>query len=298
MIDDVIKRFKELDSKDLRIITGIEIGMKHYEWVPIEELLKFTKMPYSNLEYRLRLLVKKNFVIATHNPYDGYQIYFDAYDALALNTFVKRGTISAIGEEIGVGKESVVLEAVKEPELSIGEPQGVILKFHREGRTSFKQVKRLRSHIADREHFSWIYAARLAAKREADIMKKLYPDVSTPKIIDHNRHALVMEVANGSLLYRTKLAEPEWFLDEIMRQLRITYSKGVIHSDLSEYNIFVFEGGVQFIDWHQYVGTAHPHADELFERADTNIFNLLKRKYNLKRDVTELVAYIKNAEES
>ncbi|WP_406661135.1 RIO1 family regulatory kinase/ATPase [Methanolobus sp. ZRKC3] len=298
MIDDVIKKFKDLDNKELRIITGIEIGMKHYEWVPIEELIKFSKLPYGTLDYKLRELIKKKMVVATHIPYDGYQIYFDAYDALALNTFVKRGTISAIGDEIGVGKESVVLEAVKDPELSIGEKQGVIVKFHREGRTSFKQVKRLRSHLAEREHFSWIYAARLAAKREADIMKQLYPDVSTPKIIDHNRHALVMEVANGSLLYKTKLGDPEWFLDEIMRQMKITYSKGIIHSDLSEYNIFVFDKGVQFIDWPQYVGIGHPHEDELLERDISNVLKYFKRKYNIKRDVAELAIYIKDIEES
>ncbi len=298
MIDDVIKKFKDISSKDLRIITGIEIGMKHYEWVPIEELIKFTKFPYSMLEYRLRELVKDNLVVATHIPYDGYQIYFDAYDALALNTFVKRGTISAIGDEIGVGKESVVLEAVKEPELSIGEPQGVILKFHREGRTSFKQVKRLRSHLADREHFSWIYAARLAAKREADIMKKLSDDIPMPKIIDNNRHALVMELAKGSLLYKTKLGDPQWFFDEIMRLIKLTYSKGIIHCDLSEYNIFVFEGGVQFIDWPQYVEINHPHADELLERDISNLLKYFKRKYNIKKDVKELAEYIKSSEES
>lgn len=298
MIDDVIKRFKELDKKELRIITGIEIGMKHYEWVPIEEVAKFTKLPYSTLEYKIRELVKQNMVIATHIPYDGYQIYFDAYDALALNTFVKRGTISAIGDEIGVGKESVVLEAVKDPELSIGEKQGVIIKFHREGRTSFKQVKRLRSHLAEREHFSWIYAARLAAKREADIMKKLSDDVPMPKIIDNNRHALVMELAKGNLLYKTKLGDPQWFLDEIMRLVKITYSKGVIHSDLSEYNIFVFEGGAQFIDWPQYVETSHPHADELLERDISNLLKYFKRKYNIKKDVKDLVEYIKGSEES
>jgi RIO kinase 2 len=272
------------------------MGMKHYEWVPIEEVAKFTKFPYSTLEYKLRQLIKMNLVIATHIPYDGYQIYFDAYDALVLNTLVKRGTISAIGDEIGVGKESVVLEAVKDPELSIGEKQGVIIKFHREGRTSFKQVKRLRSHLGEREHFSWIYAARLAAKREADIMKKLYDDVSMPKIIDDNRHALVMEVAKGSLLYKTKLGDPQWFFDEIMRQIKITYSKGIIHCDLSEYNIFVFEGGVQFIDWPQYVELSHPQADELLERDVFNLLQYFKRKYNMKKNIADLVTYIKDIE--
>ncbi|WP_406657859.1 RIO1 family regulatory kinase/ATPase [Methanolobus sp. ZRKC2] len=298
MITDVIKIFRELDSKDLRILQGIEVGMKHYEWVPVEELMKITKLPYSTLEYKIRALKKKNLVVVTGTPYEGYQIYFDAYDALALNTFVKRGTISAIGDEIGVGKESVVLEAVKEPELGFGEPQGVIIKFHREGRTSFKRVKRVRCHLEDKEHFSWIYAARLAAKREAEIMRKLYPDISVPRLIDNNRHALVMEVAEGSLLCKTRLEDPAWFLDCIIDQLNKIYQKGIIHSDLSEYNIFVYDGGVQIIDWPQYVGTDHPHADELLERDVLNLLKHFKRKYCLARDPGEVIDAIKAPEES
>ncbi len=294
MIDDVVKLFRELDSKDIRILTGIEIGMKYFEWVPVEELFKYTRLPYSSLEYKLRKLVKNNMVIGTNQPYEGYQIYFDGYDTLALNTFVKRGSISAIGDEIGVGKESVVHEAVKEPELGLGESQGVILKFHREGRTSFKNVRRLRSHLEDKEHFSWIYAARLAAKREAEIIRELYPDVCVPKLLDNNRHALVMDVAKGTLLYRTKLHEPEWFLEEILRQVGLVYKKGYIHSDLSEYNIFVSEGGVQFIDWPQYVQTSHPHSTELLERDVSNVLKHFMRKYKIQRNLSDVLASIKS----
>ncbi len=41
-------------------------------------------------------------MVRTTQPYEGFQIYFEAYDALALNAFVKRKSISAIGgDEIG-----------------------------------------------------------------------------------------------------------------------------------------------------------------------------------------------------
>ncbi len=294
MIDNVIRIFRQLGSKDFRVLTGIELGMKNYEWVPLEELQKFTKYPYGKLQHKIRLLMKNNLVVGTHLPYEGYQIYFDGYDALALNTLVKRGTISAIGDEIGVGKESVVHEAIKEPELAIGEPTPVIIKFHREGRTSFTQVKRVREHLSDKEHFSWIYAARLSAKREYDLLVSLYPKVSVPKPIDHNRHALVMAVAKGSLLVKTRLLEPEWFLDEIISQIGMAYSLDVIHADLSEYNIFVYECGVQFIDWPQYVNLDHPHADELLKRDVFNVLAFFKRKYGIERDVDDVVASIKH----
>ena len=215
----------------------------------------------------------------------------------ALNAFVKRKSISAIGNEIGVGKESVIYEAIRQPELAIGGPLPVIIKFHREGRTSFKQIKRVREHLGEREHFSWIYAARLAAQREYESMSKLYPQVSVPKPLDQNRHAIVMELAKGSLLSKTKLVDPEWYLDEILKQVKITYSRGVIHADLSEYNIFVSEEGVQLIDWPQYVILEHPHADEILERDVSNILTHFSRKYNIKRELEKVLEEVKSGEE-
>lgn len=294
MIDEALRVFKELDSKDFRILTGIEIGMKHFEWVPMEELNKYTRLPFEKVEYRLKKLVRSKLVVRTTQPYEGFQIYFEGYDALALNAFVKRKSLSAIGDEIGVGKESVIYEAILPPELAIGEPVPVVIKFHREGRTSFKQIKRVREHLGEREHFSWIYAARLAAQREYDIMTTLYSKVSIPKPFDHNRHAIVMELAKGSLLSKTKLIDPEWYLDEILKQVKITYSLGIIHADLSEYNIFASEDGVQLIDWPQYITPEHPQADEILERDVSNVLTHFFRKYGIKRKLDETIREIKS----
>jgi RIO kinase 2 len=294
MIDEALRVFKDLDSKDFRILTGIETGMKHFEWVPMEELNKYTRLPFEKLEYRLKKLVRNKLVVRVTQPYEGFQIYFEGYDVLALNAFVKRKSISAIGDEVGVGKESVIYEAILPPELSIGEPVPVVIKFHREGRTSFKQIKRVREHLGEREHFSWIYASRLAAQREYDIMTTLYPEVSIPKPFDHNRHAIVMELAKGSLLSKTKLIDPEWYLDEILKQVKITYSLGIIHADLSEYNIFASEDGVQLIDWPQYVTPEHPHADEILERDVSNVLTHFFRKYGVKRELDETIREIKS----
>jgi RIO kinase 2 len=293
MIDDTLRVFKDLNSKDFRILTGIETGMKHFEWVPLEELNKYTKLPVDKLEYRLKKLVRDKLVVRNTQPYEGFQIYFEGYDALALNTFVKRKTITAIGDEIGVGKESVIFEAIRQPELGLGELIPVIIKFHREGRTSFKQIKRVREHLGEREHFSWIYAARLAAQREYKIMATLYPKVSIPRPYDQNRHAIVMELAKGSLLSKTKLLDPEWYLEEILKQVAITYSMGIIHADLSEYNIFASEDGVQLIDWPQYITLEHPHADEILERDVSNILTHFYRKYGIKREINETLDEIK-----
>jgi len=285
MFDDTLKVFKELTKRDFRILTGIEIEMKNFEWVPVPELQRYVGLPAEKLSYHLKQLRRKKMVVGTLDPYEGYKIYFEAYDALALNTYVQRKTFSAVGSEIGVGKESVVIEVLKEPELKIADPEVLILKLHREGRTSFKQVKRTRSHLVDKEHFSWIYAARLSAAREYTIMKQLYPDISIPKPIDQNRHTIVMEVAKGSELSKTKVLDPQWYLDQIIDQIRRVYEKGIIHNDLSEFNIFVSEDGVQLIDWPQYVTKDHPHAEESLRRDIENVLNHFSKKYMIEKDV-------------
>lgn len=289
MLDDTLKVFKELSNRDFRILTGIEIEMKNFEWVPVPELRKYVGLPVDKLTYQLERLRRKKMVVRTLDPYEGYKIYFEAYDALALHTYVQRKTIAAVGSEIGVGKESVVIEVLKEPEIEIAEPEVLILKMHREGRTSFKQVRRTREHLVGKEHFSWIYAARLAAKREFNIMKQLFPDISIPKPVDQNRHTIVMEMAKGSELSKTKVLDPDWYLDEILRQVRLIYSKGIIHNDLSEYNIFVSEDGVQIIDWPQYVTKDHPQAEELLRRDLDNVLAHFSKKYQIERDAASIL---------
>jgi RIO kinase 2 len=284
MLEDISSLFMSLESRDFRVLTGIEVGMKYHEWVPVEEVSKYTKLDLGELHYVLKNLGIKGLLKRQTQPYEGYRIYFEGYDLLALNALVKRDSLSAIGEELGVGKESVVYEGLREMVGGLGQ-QPVVIKFHREGRTSFKQVKRKREHLDGLQHFSWIYAARLAAKREFEVMQRLYPVVSVPEPVDHNRNVVLMAIAEGGELSKTRVADPEWYLDRILEQVRLAYAKGVVHGDLSEYNIFVSDEGVTVIDWPQYVEVGDKRAEELLERDVGNVLAFFKRKYGMDRDV-------------
>ncbi len=58
-------------------------------------------------------------------PDDGYRLTYGGYDYLALRTLSKRDTIAAVGNQIGVGKESDIY-VVSDPE---GEER--VIKLHR-----------------------------------------------------------------------------------------------------------------------------------------------------------------------
>ena len=135
-------------------------------------------------------------------------------------------------------------------------------------------------------------AARLAAKREFEVMHRLYPEVSVPEPVDHNRNVIVMAIAEGSELSKTKVLDPEWYLDRILEQMRVAYVKGVVHGDLSEYNIFVSDERVTVIDWPQYVEVEHEKAGEFLERDVRNVLAFFKRKYGLERDLEGVVGEV------
>lgn len=287
MPESISDTFLSTTNREFRVLLAIEARMRFHEWVPVEEIASFTHYDIKEVSYILSNLARKKLVHRSTQAYEGYRIYFEAYDLLALNAFVKSGVVNAIGDVIGVGKESVVYEATG----GIIN-RHVVIKFHREGKMSFKQVRVKREHIEKRRHLSWIYASRLAAKREYDALKTLYPEVSVPEPIDYDRHAIVMSVLKGQQLAHAGLSEPEWYLDAILSELRKAYKLGVIHGDLSEFNIFVSPEGCEIIDLPQYITPAHVNASELLRRDISNVLSFFGRKYRIKRDAEEIIKNI------
>jgi RIO kinase 2 len=284
MLENISDTFLHTTNKEFRVLLAIENKMRFYEWVPVEDIAGFTNYDIKEVEYTLSNLARNKLIHRNIQAYEGYRIYFEAYDLLALNAFVKRGSINAIGDTIGVGKESVVYEATG----GIID-RHVVIKFHREGKTSFKQVRTKREHIEKKRHLSWLYAARLAAKREYDALKTLYPEVSVPEPIDYNRHAVVMSVVKGRQLAHTRINEPGWYLNEILSQVKKAYRLGIIHGDLSEFNIFVNPQGCEIIDLPQYITPAHTNAINLLHRDIHNVLSFFNRKYRIKRDIKEVI---------
>ncbi|CAJ38057.1 RIO1 family regulatory kinase/ATPase domain-containing protein [Methanocella arvoryzae] len=279
-----------LVPNEKKVLRGVEEGMKRHEWVPVEDIEAYAGLGRKEVEYRLNRLVDMKIVERYIQSYAGYQLKFDGYDILAIDAFVKKETFGALGEVIGVGKESVVLAAMSH--------KPVAVKFHREGRTSFKQVKRSRQHLVDIEivNFSWLYAAMLAAKREFEAMKILYPAVSIPEPIDQNRHAIVMSVVKGIEMAKATLVDPEWYLDSVIEQVKKAYELGIIHSDLSEFNIMVSDEGLTIIDWPQYVKVGSKTAEEMLERDVRNVLTHFEKKYRIRRDLQSTIGYIKGKE--
>ena len=287
-MENLAAAFLGLNREERSLLAAIESGMKGHEWVPSSIISDISGLPARKVDFLLGRLFEKKLVERESLHYMGYRIDFDAYDLLALSDLVAKGALNAIGKRIGVGKESVVYQAFGDMPLA--------LKFHRQGRTSFKHVRRLRHQLPDKSKVPWIYAASLAARHEHQIMEKLWPEVSIPRPVAVSRHVLAMEFVSGPPLNRIALSDPEEGLDLILAEVAKALAMGIIHADLSEFNILVAESGPKIIDWPQAVEVTHPHARELLERDLANVLRFYERKYGIKVPLEEALQRIEGAE--
>jgi RIO kinase 2 len=269
------EHIRTLHKYEKTILSVLERQMSRYAWVPLEQLITSTGFAESEVNYRLARLIEWGMVRFNPVPYDGYALVFGGYDTLALASLTRKGTISALGVQLGEGKESVVYEA-----LGLGP---VAIKFHRIGGRSFNSARVNREYMVD-GHCPWLVASKLSAEREYKALVALHPKVSVPLPIAQNRHTVVMSLIQGANLNRCILEAPAVVLDEILENVRVAYKEGMIHADLSEYNILMEDGKCVIIDWPQWIETAHPNAEVTLHRDLDNILTYFKRKYQLKYD--------------
>jgi RIO kinase 2 len=273
MVRNVAGVVAELEPEDFYLLSGVEQGMRFSEWVDRGTLPEFADLSPDEVEYRLDRVMSRELIERRTIQYEGYKLTAEGYDALALHALAERDTVDGVGAPLGVGKESDVLE--------VRSFRPLALKFHREGYTEFRAVDRGREYTADRQHVSTLYTARQAAEREYETLRALYPDVSVPRPVDQNRHALVMERLDGVELARARLEDDQvvGVLDLILDEVATAHGAGYVHADMSEYNVFVDESGVAVIDWPQAVPTDHENAAELLERDVENLLGHFRRKY-------------------
>jgi RIO kinase 2 len=280
----------QLENLDLRILQAMERGMIKHEYVPFEEVARYSGLHDSKLEYRLGNLDRLELLYRQKEPYLGYIMNYTAYDCLALNALVKSETLEALGPIVGIGKEADVYEAMAPGNVKVA------VKFHRLGRTSFRDTRRKRDYIADRRHISWLYQSRLAAENEYKALKMMHEaGVSVPRPFEQNRHAIVMEYLDAVQLSDViELDEPGEFLVDILDNVGLAYRAGVIHTDLSEYNVMVNkEGRIWIIDWPQCTASDHPNAGDILARDVGNVTYYFQRKYNTSMTVEEALEYVK-----
>lgn len=87
---------------------------------------------------------------------------------------------------------------------------------------------------------------------------------------------------------------PQKFFNQVIKDMKTLYKGGLIHGDLSAFNILNYKEKPYFIDFSQSTVTKTPNSEELLFRDLTNIVNFFK-KLGIKADTDELFQKIKSS---
>jgi RIO kinase 2 len=268
-----VRNLEKLDYQVLKIFVS---SIKHHEIINLNEIISYSNLHRDRIEFAINNLSKLKLITKVDR---GYKLITSGLDVCALKILVDSKIIIGIGNPLGMGKESDVVEAISE----LNEDRAI--KFFRIGRISFTDTKRKRSIEKRRNGHNWLLINIEAAKKEYDVLvklKKTRMNISTPYY--RSMHSIVMYKINGKRLvdYKT-LQNPKEVFNKTLEQLQIAYEQNIINADLSEYNILLDDNNeIWIIDWPQAVTLEHPNSKYLIKRDIHNLICFFKRKYNLQ----------------
>ncbi len=268
--------FKKLKDDHFKILGVIESNLTRYEIVPPDVIRRQSGLG-EKVDKILSKLHEYKLIWAPRGLEHGYSLNYHGLDILALKSLVDRDVIEGLGKPLGVGKEADVYDALS--------PKGerLAVKFYRIGRTSFRGYERARTPIADAH--TYMVASIKSAAREYQALRRLHPHgIAVPKPIHRNRHVIVTEIFHGIELARIQyLPEPGEILRQILQNMLKAMEAGIVHSDLSAYNVLVTpEGNILIIDWPQWVPPSHPMASSYVRRDVGNLLKFFRRRWGMR----------------
>jgi len=239
---------------------------------------------------------------------------FDDATLAAIYKLVQDGYVDAFGGPVSTGKEASVFEALggqagerPEPgsEAAGGGPEGVTperevaVKVYRINSSNFRQM---REYLEGDPRFEGIASDKKAVvlawtrKEFANLERARKAGVRVPEPIAVQRNVLVMELVGHAedrarRLNEVDVENPETAYEVVREYMRRLYRAGLIHGDLSEYNMIIHEGELVIIDLGQAVTVHHPNAREFLERDCENVAAFFIRQ-GIDVDPDDLRAYV------
>lgn len=220
-------------------------------------------------ERRLRRYEEESLMLERREE-EVFEEVFDRPTLEGLYKLMRRGVIDKIYGVVKAGKEGRIYWG-KDPrgsELAVkiyytvtGEFRQGMMKYI-EGDPRFKRVRRDPRGLV----YTW------TQKEYKNLKLAEEAGVNVPKPIECLRNILVMRFIGidgvpAPLLREVELRSPDGFYKRLIEEVRRLYQKaGLVHGDLSEYNIMVWEDAPVIFDVSQAVLTAHPNAEALLRR--------------------------------
>lgn len=218
---------------------------------------------------------------------------FDRATLRVLAKMIKKGLIATVDFPINTGKEANIFRA------TTSEGKFLAVKIYK---METAQFFRKMEYLEGDPRFSRIkkgdrnIVLAFARKEFKNLKLCEAAGVNAPRPVYMDKNVLVMcFIGEQGLPYAAMnliggAGEKE--LDSILGDIKTMYLAGLVHADLSEYNILM-SNPPTLIDFGQGVVTSHPRAKEFLERDVRNILNYFE-KHGIKRDFEKTIDWVRN----
>jgi len=207
-----------------------------------------------------------------------FEVIEEVFDKLTLEgiyKLMKRGVIDRIYGVVKAGKEGRIYWGLtpQEEEIAIKIYYTTTAEFRKgmlkyiEGDPRFKRIRRDPRRLI----YAW------TRKEFKNLKRAEKAGVNVPKPYAFYRNILVMgfigrDGVPAPLLREATPRDPEDFYHRLLREVKLLYTgAGLVHGDLSEYNIMIWEEKPVIFDISQAVLLDHPLSDQLLRRDIVNI---------------------------
>ncbi len=234
-------------------------------------------------------------------PKEEFKTWGDVFDRFTERTVYKlitQGHFEGLESPISIGKESNVFSALKK------DGTRVMAKIYRLETCDFN---RMYDYIKDDPRFLHIKKGKRnivfswVQREYRNLLKARQANVSVPTPLTFLKNVLVLEFIgnDGAISPKLKDAHPKYpreFFEKIISNMKRLHQAGLVHSDLSAFNILNHNESPVFIDFSQCTTLDTSRANEYLQRDIRNICNFFK-KIGLKADeakVREQITKIKH----
>ncbi len=215
-------------------------------------------------------------------PKEEFKTMHDVFDEFTNRTLYKlitQGHFEGLESPISIGKESNIFSAIKK------DGTRVMVKIYRLETCDFN---RMYDYIKDDSRFinlkkgkrkiifSWVQ------REYRNLLKAREANVSVPTPFTFSNNVLVLEFIGDNDMIAPKLKDavpknPKEFFDKIIINMKKLYKAGLVHADLSAFNILNYNERPVFIDFSQCTTLESPRALEYLDRDIRNVCNFFKK---------------------
>ncbi|MCS7143985.1 MAG: serine/threonine protein kinase [Archaeoglobaceae archaeon] len=272
--------YSKMGKNSWKILGVIFKNLWNYKYVPLTLIGNHAKINEEKTRRILRALGDEGIVLNKQTEYEGATMTFSGLSLYSLHLLVEGGEVEAIGKKMGEGKESLVYNCISKH----GE---AVIKFHKLGYQSFKKVVDKR----DYGNLNFSVLSIRSAKREFSALRKLR-GLAVPEAYAWEGNAVLMQLIDAKEMFKVKIENPEELLDAIIEEVAKFYRRGVVHGDLSPFNILVNESGFWVIDFPQSLEVGEENWKEVLLRDLDNVLKYFSRSYRIERDMNSVIEKI------